>query len=304
MSNIIPFESGSLPAYLKGVNREALNDDLVSGGPKYGVISIKGKVFATTKNGERKIIPNPLDPNSPATSIDVVILKANPGLSKLYYAKKFVEGSDEKPDCSSTDGVTPASDAAKPQSKACGTCPHNAWGSRTSDDGRKGKACQDSKRIAVATPTQLNEPYLIRVPPASLTGLTEHAQHLAKRGVKYNMVVTKIAFDPEAATPKLLFKPVGFLDEAGYNQVQEVIASDAVQAIIGGGNGFTKDSDAPNEPAKPALAAPAEPAAPSKSPTVQGQEVDAAIAAAAVVAKAASPAQSIEVDLSDLKFDD
>jgi hypothetical protein len=241
MSNIIPFESGNLPAHLANVNISELNADLTAhAGGGFPVISIKGKIFAVVRDGDRKVLPNPKDPDSPATAIDVVMLKVNKGTSKVFYAKGYSEGSEgSKPDCFSNDGIKPDANIETPQSRTCATCKWNQWGSKIGENGSKGKACQDSVRMAVATPNLVNDPYLLRVPPASIRALGEYGQMLAKRNVAYNMVVTKIAFDMEAPTPKLTFKPVGLLDESTYKQVATVMESDTVAQILGAGFSHT-----------------------------------------------------------------
>lgn len=235
MSNIIPFESGNLPAHLANIDVAALNSDLTAhAGGGFPVISIKGKVFAVVRDGDRKVLPNPKDPDSPATAIDVVLIKVNKGTSKVFYAKGYSEGSEgTKPDCFSSDGTKPDASIEVPQSRNCATCKWNQWGSKIGENGSKGKACQDSVRMAVATPNLVNDPYLLRVPPASIRALGEYGQQLAKRGVLYNAVVTKIGFDMESPTPKLTFKPVGLLDEKTYNEVQAVAASEVVTQITG-----------------------------------------------------------------------
>ena len=227
--NIIPFDgSKNLPAFLKQIDIASLNSDLTShAGGGFPVISIKGKTFAVVRDGDREIMMNPLDPESAATSIDVVLLKANKGTSKVFYLKGYDKDSSEgqKPDCYSNDGIEPAADAQNKQAKKCQTCPHNQWGSRISEKGTtKGKACSDSVRVAVAAAGQLNDPMLLRVPPASIKALGEYGQSLAKRGVGYNMVVTKVSFDIEAESPKLVFKLVGVLDDAGWAEVQDIVA--------------------------------------------------------------------------------
>lgn len=234
--NIIPFEGSKLPAHLAKVNVAQLNADLTSHAAPGGfpVVSIKGKVFAIVRDGERKVLPNPKDPDSPATAIDVVLLKVNKGTSKVFYAKGYQEGSDGvKPDCFSNDGQRPDASIEAPQSRNCAVCKWNQWGSKVSESGSKGKACQDSVRMAIATPNLLNDPYLLRVPPASIRSLGEYGQMLAKRGVAYNMVVTKVGFDMAAPNPKLTFKPVGLLDEDSFEKVQETIDSDTVSQILG-----------------------------------------------------------------------
>lgn len=235
MSNIIPFESGTLPAYLKNFKSEDLNSDLASSaGGGFPVISIKGKVFAVVRGGERTTMMNPKDPDSPATSIEVVLVKANKGLSKVFYAKGYQEGSEaQKPDCFSNEGVKPDISVENPQSKQCATCTHNQWGSKIGDNGGKGKACQDSKRMAIAAVGLINDPYLIRVPPASIKALSEYGSSLAKRGVDYSMVVTKVGFDVESPTPKLTFKAIGFLPEETYHEVKETAQGEVVQSILG-----------------------------------------------------------------------
>lgn len=238
MAHIIPFENASkLPEYIKAFNVTDFNSDLtVHAGGGFPVISIKGKTFAVVRDGERKVIPNPKDPESPATSIEVVIIKANKNTSKVYYAKGYDKDTSEgqKPDCYSNDGIAPAADAQNPQSKKCATCPHNQWGSRITEKGTtKGKACADVVRLAVAPVGQLNDPMLLRVPPASIRALGEYGQLLTKRGVSYNMVVTKISFDTEAESPRLLFKPVGFLDESEFAQVRRMMEADIVYDILG-----------------------------------------------------------------------
>lgn len=299
MSNIIPFDSATLPAYLKASNRALINDDLTAhAGTGFPIISIKGKVFAVVRDGERNVLPNPKDPDSPATSIEVVLVKANKGTSKVFYAKGYQEGSENtKPDCFSNEGVKPDASVAAPQAKTCALCPHSQWGSKIGDNGGKGKACQDSVRMAIATPEMINDPYLLRVPPASIKSLGEYGKMLAKRGVGYNMVVTRIGFDMEAPTPKLTFRPTGLLDDATFGKVQEAIASDTVRSILGGM--AAAEAAEAEEAELPVYTAPA------AEPVVE-KPVAAKPAVAPkpkAVAKLAPVVES-EVDIPDLNLDD
>jgi hypothetical protein len=321
MANIIPFDGGSgkLPAYLKSFNVSELNSDLTAhAGGGFPVISIKGKNFAIVRDGERVVIPNPKDPDSPATSIEVVLIKANKGTSKVFYLKGYDPKDSEgaKPDCYSPDGVAPAADAQKPQSKKCATCAHNQWGSRITEKGAsKGKACNDTVRMAVAPAGQLNDPMLLRVPPASIRALGEYGQLLAKRGVGYNMVVTKVAFDTEAESPKLTFKPVGFLDDEGFAEVREVMESDTVRDILGSNTvapTAAELADADGAVPAPKVEAAPEPKPAAKTKTVTDEEVETAVKAAEKPAakpkKEAKPAPVVEEDedleLDGIDFDD
>lgn len=300
MSNIIPFESSNLPAYL--TNSTGAPDELSSfAGGGFPIMSIKGKVFTLSRDGDHKVLPNPKDPDSPATSIDVVVVKANAGRSKVFYAGGYSEGGErKKPDCFSNTGDRPDASVERPQSNNCATCKHNQWGSKIGDNGGKGKACQDSVRIAIAAPNQINDPMLLRVPPASIKALGELGSMCAKRGTKSYKVITKIGFDLQSPTPKLMFKPIGFLDEASVVAVEQIRESDVVANILGGG-GHAHE-------ATPAIAAPS-------SFTAEEPEPAPAPAPKPVAKKAEpkpEPKKAVEVsdidlgglDLDSLNFDD
>ena len=302
MSNIIPFDSGNLPAYLKAPNRVVANDDLTAhASTGFPVMSIKGKNFTVVRDGERTVLTKEVDGEKISVpSIDVVLVKANKGTSKVFYAKGYQEGSEAaKPDCFSNTGDRPDPSVSAPQAKSCAVCPNNQWGSKIGDNGGKGQACQDSVRMAIATPDLINDPYLLRVPPASIKSLGEYGKMLAKRGVGYSMVVTKIGFDMESPTPKLTFKPTGLLSDAAYAQVQEVVASETVQAILGSeGIAAAQSDDVPDLPVvelpkvepvaeKPAVKAKSAHKVPTPAPVVAEPEV--AIA---------------DLNLDDLNFDD
>ena len=294
--NIIPFDSGSnLPSFLKKVDIAALNSDLTAhAGGGFPVISIKGKVFAVVRDGEREIQMNPKDPDSAATSLNVVLLKANKGTSKVFYLKGYDKDTSEgqKPDCYSSDGIEPAADAQNKQAKKCATCAHNQWGSRISEKGAtKGKACSDTVRMAVAPAGQVNDAMLLRVPPASIKALGEYGQMLAKRGVGYNMVVTKVGFDLQAESPKLTFSPVGLLDDEGFAEVQEIVASDVVNNILGA------------SPVALEAAPEAEPEAEQPAP-VKAEEKPAAKPKAAAKPKPAPVDDDLDLDLDGINFDD
>ena len=313
--NIIPFDSGSkLPAFLKKVDVAALNSDLTAhAGGGFPVISIKGKTFAVVRDGEREIQMNPKDPDSAATSLNVVLLKANKGTSKVFYIKGYDKDSSEgqKPDCYSNDGVEPAADSQNKQAKKCATCPHNQWGSRVSEKGAtKGKACADAVRMAVAPAGQINDAMLLRVPPASIKALGEYGQMLAKRGVGYNMVVTKVGFDLQAESPKLTFSAVGLLDDEGFAEVQEIAASDVVSNILGSSVVAAIAAEAPA--AAEEEEAPAPVAKPKAKPVVEeAAEEEEAPKPVAKPKAAAKPApkpalveDDMDLDLDGISFDD
>ena len=321
--NIIPFEGKTLPAYLKAFNVSELNSELAAhASVSYPVLSIKGKVWAVVRDGERVVLPNPRDPESPATYIEVGNIKASPHTNKVFYLKGYDPDASEKqkPDCYSNDGVAPAADAKNPQAKQCAGCPHNQWGSRSTDKGTsKGKACNDTVRLAVAPAGTPNDPMLLRVPPASIRALGEYGEQLEKRGIPVQAVVTRIGFDSQAESPKLTFKAIGFLDEQSFAAVMEQRETDTVQKIVSGNMRPAIETVAEADVKETAARAVEKAKAPatvskSKSKTVTVDEVKAAVEEAApeatpeAVAKPAtkvvSTADDLEIELDGISFDD
>jgi hypothetical protein len=209
------------------------DDEFLSGQrPSFPVISIKGSKFAVTRGGEREVIVN--EDGDARSSIDIVVVRAVKGLSKVFYRDAYEEGSSEAPDCYSNSGVVPAPDAKVPQAKSCAACPNNVWGSKINEKtGKKGKLCQDSKRLAVAPLGQLNDPMLLRVPAASLTNWDTCVATLAKKGLKVPAVALKLGFDKDAAYPLLTFRPAALLPEGLIAQVQAARTLDVTMAIVG-----------------------------------------------------------------------
>lgn len=295
MSTAVVEQKINLPAHLAEFANFAGNE-LTSGlGAGFPVLSLKGKVWAVVRGGEREIVKNA--DGDPAASIEVVIVSANPALSKVYYAKGYEEGAAEKPDCYSNDGVAPAADAHEPQAGTCAVCPHNQWGSKIGDNGQKYKACSDSRRIAVAPIGQLNDPMLLRIPAASLRPLSDYGDAFQKKGVPYQVAVTKLGFDPEQASPKVTFKFIGFINAEQAKTVRETMAGDIVKSIVGLDGAPAPAAIAPstNPAALPAggAQAPAQPPMPEKkgrAPKAAPAAAPAPAPAAAVPAPAPAPA--------------
>lgn len=272
MSNIIPFESykPTVAAVKAAMTRNAaLLGGVGSGG--FPVMSIKGKVFTLVKDKERTVLMRPDDDDTPASAIEVVILAANAHLSKVYYADGYEEGAASKPNCMSNDGLKPDASVESPVAKTCAVCANNVWGGGR---GGKGKACQDSRRLAIASPAKLDEPMLLRVPPDSLKNLALYAkEHLDPRGLSFDQVLTKLKFDKDVATPKLVFTPVGVLPQAMQDEVQSLAKSELVLQIIGSVALPHLDDDETFEQKPAAKALP-------KKAVIDEEELEAAIAPA------------------------
>jgi len=293
MNDLAKFEQAAVPAHLQSLFPVANDLSANVGGGGFPHLSIKGKVWTVVRGkDDRTVVKN--SEGDPRSSIEVVIVKANPQISKVYYNKGFVEGSDEKPVCYSNDGVAPATDVEQPQANKCAICPHNQWGSKISESGAKLKACTDSRRIAVAPVGDLRDPMLLRIPAASLKPLGEYGEMFARKGVPYQAAVTKVSFDPEVASPKLMFKFERFLDADGATAIREIMDSEVVQNIIGA-------ADSAPATSTPAVAAPAPKAAkaapkPTPAPVVEADEAEEEAPAPAPKKAAPKAAPKVAVD--------
>ena len=236
MSKIIPFDSANqLPAHLRALATQQAEDWVSGQVSGFPVLSLKGKVFHIVRGDEKELITRPDDEDEPATSLQLIILKTHKGVARTYYADQYEEGYAEKPDCYSNDGIAPAADAEDPQAKKCAVCPHSQWGSRITDNGKKGKACSEVKRLAVAEPGAEDDPMLLRLPPTSLKNWDTYLRNLIKKGANPSMVITKIGFDSSVSHQLLTFKPVGFVDEEMSEAVADMQDNEVVEAIIGHG---------------------------------------------------------------------
>lgn len=275
MSNIATTRGAAVPANIAkmfGLQSVADFAGDLSGGVNrgYPVLRIKGKTWKISQGGVEEIIMRPGTDDEPASALEVVILKANKNISKVWYANGYAEGSDAKPDCFSNDGIEADASVLNPPvaSRKCAVCPNNAWGSKISEQGSKGKACADSRRIAVANPDDLKNPMLLRVPAASLKPLAQYGDSLANRGVPYFAVITRMGFDPAAAFPSITFRLSGVVTEEQAPAILEALAAPVLEDIMG---------------ARPSAAA---------APAVSAAQVPAALmqAAAQAPAPAATPA--------------
>jgi len=234
MSNALTHSlGGAVPAHIQKAFAAAQGNAALAQGVSagYPIISYKGKVWHIVEGGERTLITvgEGRNANDPAASLEAVILLANPALNKVYYPDGYEEGSTERPLCHSDDGVLPSNDAQEKQAKSCGVCPYNEWGSKISDTGSRGKACADSRRMAIAAADDLDTPMLLRCPAASLKTLLAYGQQLDKRGWPYFALVTRIGFDSSLAYPALTFTPERWLDE---DELAEVMAKQKDDTVL------------------------------------------------------------------------
>lgn len=229
---------------------DQLRSGLASGGEMVPRISLKGARFRI-KDGDAETV---LD----STFLDVVIVGANSGIAKNYYAKAYDASAEATgPDCSSLDGIYPVADAPHPQSDTCASCPMNVWGSKITPQGQKIKACSDSKRLAIVSADNPDGPvYMLIVTASVLKDFMAYLTQLGRRGLSPEMVRTRLAFDPNASYPKLTFALAGYLDEGGLSTIDAVLEDPRVKVATGASQ--LAALPAPKAAPKPLLVAPKE----------------------------------------------
>ena len=233
MGNMIP-SNVQVPAHLVDkINApsslaESLMGGMSSGtGEGYPRISIKGSRFRIVEDGTETVLET--------TGLDVVVVGANPNLSKTWYEKEWSKDAEPSgPDCFSLDGVKPHGDSEVPQNDLCATCPQNAWGSKINAQGKQVKACSDGKRLAVvAADAPDGAIYLLQVTPAALKNLNKYQRELSTRGIPPEIIRTRVSFDTEASFPKLKFDFGGFIEEDTQKIVDKLFGTQQVKTITG-----------------------------------------------------------------------
>jgi len=232
MSNLVPV-SIQVPAHLAAR----------VGAPSALALSLTGGISSTTggfprisiKGARFRIIEGDTETVLDQTFLDVVVVGANPRLSKQWYAKAWTPDSEPSaPDCFSLDGIGPDPESTSPQNDLCASCPQNAWGSKITPQGQQIKACAHQKRLAVVAADDPSGPvYLLLVTPAALKGLNQYQKELSMRGIPAEIVRTRLSFDTDASFPKLKFDFGGFLDEATQAEVDKLFGTEEVRQITG-----------------------------------------------------------------------
>lgn len=209
----------------------------------------------------------PGQPALPMGLLQVVVVVANPFLSKTFYINPYQPGAEQAPDCSSVNGVTPDSHIATPQSAACATCPQNQWGSAISKfSGKETKACSDSKQLVILPYQDLGFKALgYTITPSEFPAWNAYVKALTSRGLAVDEVQTLITFDATSSHPKCVFSFGGVLTDEESAKVKQRAAGQDVQSIVSPVRMTaptlpTPASTAPAAPAQPAPQAPAAPA--------------------------------------------
>jgi hypothetical protein len=183
---------------------------------------------------------------------DCVILRASKHPNKTFYMDAYTEENSARkpPDCWSSNGVRP--DSGVPimdhpskggrQSPTCVSCPWNVWGSkinRETGQATRGKACMDSKHVAVVPVGDIENvmyggPMLLSIPPSSLKKLGPYQNMLEANHFSYTMVWTRIGFEPSevAAYPMFKFDAMAALNDVQADQVIRMLNHPLIDRIL------------------------------------------------------------------------
>ena len=232
MANDLTKAMSNIPAHIAALmgstSPAGLGADLSGGLNKGSIprISLKASRFRIVENGNEIRLKE--------TELDVIIVGANPGLSKTYYERAW-DPDDEPaaPDCWSMDGTFPDESIADPIHDKCATCPKNQWGSKLTPAGKQIKACADQKRLAVVSADDPGTVYLVQVTPAALQGLSAYNGQLQARGLEPNWITTTLSFDDEASFPKLIFSFGGFPTADALERVSELDPDEVRRVVYG-----------------------------------------------------------------------
>ena len=194
-------------------------------------ISIKGGVFRKYAGG--KEIGAIEDRH-----MNVIFVKMAHKASRMYYEGAYQEGAKVSPTCWSSDSETPDADVKNPPSSTCANCMYSAKGSSQSGTS---SACRLSWRTAVVLPNDPGGDVMQLVLPAtSAFGKEDSGKfpfrpyiiHLASHNVSAGRVITRMAFDTKAPTPKVVFSPAGKVPDEDLAIIARQAKSQAAENAI------------------------------------------------------------------------
>lgn len=221
--------SGSVMAPIEGLDEDTL---AVAGGARQNKrISIKGGVFRKYAGGKEigKIEDR---------YMNVIFVKMAHKASRMFYDATYQEGQKVSPVCWSTDSEKPDADVKTPCATSCGDCSKSVKGS---GQGGTGAACRLSWRTAVVLPNDpAGDVMQLVLPATSAFGKEDNGrfpfrpyiQHLASHNVSAGRVVTKMAFDTNSPTPKVVFSPADKVADADLQVIAQQAKSPAAEAAV------------------------------------------------------------------------
>jgi hypothetical protein len=163
-------------------------------------------------------------------TINVIIIAAQPKVSRVYYAGKYDPNAEATmPNCWSNAGDVPEAAATDKQHDNCADCPMNIKGS--GDNG--GRACRFQRRISVLLEGDTTgDIYQMSIPSKSLFGkgsgnvhpFESYIKFLVANGESPDTVVTTVAFDDEVEGMELVFSPSRPVTDEEFGLIQKAQA--------------------------------------------------------------------------------
>jgi hypothetical protein len=234
MTNIALFNPSNVPSFARNNELSDTAKALTGGGVGTSSkrISIKGGVFRLLAGGKEIA-------SIDERFLDVIIVKAAPKVSRIFYAKSYDGDNITGPDCWSNDGERPEASAENKQSTTCMTCPQNIAGSGQGNS----RACRYQQRLAVVLENNIEGDILqLTLPATSVFGkedgdkrpLQAFARNLAMQNppISPEMIVTRMKFDTKAEAPKLHFAPSRWLTDEEYAIVKTQGDSDEAKRAV------------------------------------------------------------------------
>jgi hypothetical protein len=286
MTNIALFNPSNAPSFARNHELSETAKALTGGGVGNSTqrISIKGGVFRLLAGGKEIAAID-------ERFLDVIIVKAAPKVSRIFYAGAYNADAIVRPDCWSNDGEKPDASIAAPQSKTCMGCPQNEAGSGNGNS----RACRFQQRLAVVLANNPEGDVLqLTLPATSIFGKEEgdkrplqaYARFLAAQTPPVNpeQIVTRMKFDTKAESPKLFFAPTRWLTDDEYpiavTQGDSDDAKKAVTLTVAQADGVKAapmniGGAAPKPVAKPAPVVEEEDEAPAPAPKAAKAKVKA-----------------------------
>ena len=234
MTNIALFNPSNAPSFARNHELSETAKALTGGGVGTSSkrISIKGGVFRLLAGGKEIA-------SIDERFLDVIIVKAAPKVSRIFYAKSYDGDNITGPDCWSNDGERPDASAENKQGTTCMSCPQNIAGSGQGNS----RACRYQQRLAVVLENNIEGDVLqLTLPATSVFGkedgdkrpLQAFARNLALQNppISPEMIVTRMKFDTKAEAPKLHFAPSRWLTDEEYAIVKTQGDSDEAKRAV------------------------------------------------------------------------
>ena len=190
---------------VQNINLPALSNDLATAiNEEMDGLSIEfDRVRIPSGGGLAFEIPGD-DPDNPDLAKEIIGVIVDQHPVNAYWAVKY-SGENNPPDCSSMDGKVGIT--VDGQEKDCATCQYNQWGS---DEGGRGKACKNMRRVYILPEGEMF-PLLLTLPPTSLKNFANYlAKRVIAKGYRSHNVLTKVTLKKAVSSGGITYSQANF----------------------------------------------------------------------------------------------